>query len=92
MNANDLAALKAAFNGLASTFQRLDGFSEPVSRLESGFNGVDPQDLLKAAAGHATAAAALAGFVRHLVARETGQAVDASASSTGTDKESEEQR
>jgi hypothetical protein len=91
MNPNDLSALKAAFNGLVNTYRRLDGFSEPVSRLESGFNGLDPQDLLKAAAGHATAAAALAGFVRHLVTRETGQVVDASPS-VGPDKESEEQR
>jgi hypothetical protein len=91
MNPNDLTALKAAFNGLVDSYRRLDGFSGPVSRLESGFNGVDPRDLLKAAAGHATAAAALAGFVRHLVAREMGQAVDASPS-IGPDKESEEQR
>jgi hypothetical protein len=91
MNPNDLTALKAAFNGLTSTFQRLDGFSQPVARLESGFNGVDPQDLLKAAAGHATAAAALAGFVRQLVARETGLVADTSPS-VGPDKESEEQR
>jgi hypothetical protein len=91
MNANDLTALKAAFSGLSATFQRLDGFSEPVARLESDFDGVDPQELLKAAAGHAIAAAALAGFVRRLVARETGQAVDPS-SSIGPDKESEEQR
>jgi hypothetical protein len=91
MNPNDLTALKTAFNGLVNTYKRLDGYSEPVSRLESGFNGVDPQGLLKAAAGHATAAAALAGFVRHLVERETGKAADTS-SSTGPDKESEEQR
>jgi hypothetical protein len=91
MNPNDLTALKAAFNGLVDTYRRLDGFSQPVARLESGFNGVDPQDLLKAAAGHATAAAALAGFVRQLVARETGQTAD-TASSIGPDKESEEQR
>jgi hypothetical protein len=91
MNPNDLTALKAAFNGLVDTYRRLDGFSDPVARLEAGFNGVDPQDLLKAAAGHATAAAALAGFVRQLVARETGQVVD-TAASTGPDRESEEQR
>lgn len=91
MNPNDLAALKASFNGLTDTFQRLAGFSEPVARLESGFNGVNPQDLLKAAAGHAIAAAALAGFVRQLVARETGQPPDTSPS-VGPDKESEEQR
>lgn len=91
MNSNDLTALKAAFNGLVESYHRLDGFSEPVKRLESDFNGVDPQELLKVAAGHAIAAAALAGFVRRLVARETGQAVDAS-SSIGPDKESEEQR
>lgn len=92
MNANDLTALKAAFNGLVNSYRRLDGFSESVARLESGFNGVDPHDLFKAAAGHATAAAALAGFMRHLIARETGQIIDTSASSTGPDKESEEQR
>ena len=91
MNSNDLSALKAAFSGLSASFQRLDGFSEPVKRLESDFNGVDPQELLKAAAGHAIAAAALAGFVRRLVAGETDQVVDAS-SSIGPDKESEEQR
>jgi hypothetical protein len=91
MNPNDLTALKAAFNGLVDTYRRLDRFSEPVLRLQAGFNGLDPQDLLKAAAGHATAAAALAGFVRHLVAHETGQVPDAS-SSIGPDKESEEQR
>jgi len=91
MNPNDFSALKAAFSGLTATFQRLDGFSERLKRLESDFNGVDPQELLKAAAGHAIAAAALAGFVRRLVAGQTGQAVDAS-SSIGPDKESEEQR
>jgi hypothetical protein len=91
MNSNDLTALKAALNGLVETYRRLDGFSEPVARLESGFDDVDPRELLKAAAGHATAAAALADFVRHLVARETGQAVDVSPS-IGPDKESEEQR
>jgi len=91
MDANDLTALKAAFKGVVDTFRRVDGFTEPVARLQSDFDGVNPRDLLNAAAGHATAAAALAGFVRHLVARETGQAVDTS-SSTGPDKESEEQR
>jgi hypothetical protein len=91
MNPNDLTALKAAFNGLTETFQRLNGFSDPVARLESDFDGVNPQDLHRAAAGHAIAAAALAGFVRQLVARETGQAVDTSPS-VGPDRESEEQR
>jgi hypothetical protein len=91
MNPNDLTALKAAFNGLTETFQRLNGFSEPVARLESNFDGVNPQDLHKAAAGHAISAAALAGFLRLLVARETGQAPDTSAS-IGPDQESEEQR
>ena len=91
MNTNESSALKAAFSGLSTSFQRLDGFSEPVKRLETDFNGVDPQELLKAAAGHAIAAAALAGFVRRLVAGGTGQVGDAS-SSIGPDKESEEQR
>jgi len=91
MNPNDLTALKAAFNGLVDSFRRVDGFAEQVARLQSDFDGVDPRELLNAAAGHATAAAALAGFVRQLVARETGQAVD-TAPSTGPDKESEEQR
>jgi hypothetical protein len=91
MNSNDVTALKAAFNGLVDSYRRVDGFGGQVSRLETGFNGIDPQDLLKAAAGHATAAAALAGFVRQLVARETGQVADTSPS-VGPDKESEEQR
>lgn len=91
MNPNDLAALKAAFNGVVDTFRRLDGFSDPVARLQSGLNGVNHQDLLKAAAGHATAAAALAGFVRQLVAREMGQPLDTSPS-IGPDRESDEHR
>lgn len=91
MNPSDLAALKAAFNGLGATFQRISGFREPVARLESDFDGVDREDLLKAAAAHATAAAALAGFVRRLVERETGGA-SRDASSFGPDRESEEQR
>jgi len=91
MNPNDLTALKAAFNGVVESYRRVDGFTEPVARLESDFDGVDSRDLLNAAAGHATAAAALAGFVRQLVARETGQVAD-TAPSTGPDKESEEQR
>jgi hypothetical protein len=91
MNPNDLAALKAAFNALGATFQRVSGFSEQVTRLESGFDGIDQQDLLKAAAAHATAAAALAGFVRRLVERGTGAASER-VSSFGPDRESEEQR
>jgi hypothetical protein len=91
MNPSDLAALKAAFSGLAATFQRISRFSEPVARLESDFDGVDRDDLLKAAAAHATAAAALAGFVRRLVHPEMGAPVE-SVSSIGPDRESEEQR
>ena len=89
MNPSDLAALKAAFNGLGATFQRISGFSEPIARLESDFDGVDQQDLLKAAAAHATAATALAGFVRRLVQGGTGSE---GVSSFGPDRESEEQR
>jgi len=91
MNPSDLAALKAAFNGLTATFQRISRFGEPVARLESDLDGIDRQDLLRAAAAHATAAAALAGFVRRLVQSETGAAPE-SVSSIGPDRESEEQR
>jgi hypothetical protein len=91
MNPSDLAALKAAFNGLGATFQRISGFGESVARLESDFDGVDQEDLLKAAAAHATAAAALAAFLRRLVRRETGSAGE-SVPSVGPDRESEEQR
>ena len=91
MHPNDLASLKAAFHGLDQTFERVRRFSGPVAALQSGFDGVDPHDLLKAAAAHAIAAAALAGLVRQLVARETG-AVPEAVLSFGPDKESEEQR
>ena len=91
MTPNDLSALKAAFAGVDQSFERLRGFDKPVAELTTELAGVDPQDLLKAAAGHALAATALAGFVRHLVARETGVVVDTSAS-IGPDRESEEQR
>jgi hypothetical protein len=91
MNPNDLSALKAAFSGLGRTFERVSGFSDSVARLETGFDEVNPQDLLKAAAAHATASAALAGLVRQLVTRETGVVSD-TAPSIGPDRESEEQR
>jgi hypothetical protein len=92
MTPNDLTALKAAMNGVTQSFDRLRGFEQPIAGLTSGFDGLDPQDLHKAAAGHAIAAAALAGFVSQLVMRETGQAPDTSAASVGPDRESEEQR
>jgi len=90
MNPSDVAALKAAFNGLGATFQRISRFSEPIARLEADVDGVDQKDLLKAAAAHATAAAALAGFVRRLVEGEAG--APEGVSSFGPDRESEEQR
>jgi hypothetical protein len=91
MTDNDLSALKAAFAGVDRSFERLRELAGPVASLDSDFSGVDPQDLLKAAAGHALAASSLAGFVRHLVARETGIVADTS-SSIGPDRESEEHR
>jgi hypothetical protein len=91
MNPNDLAALKAAFNGVGQTFRRVSGYTESVARLESGFDGIDPKDLMHAAAAHAMAAAALAGFIRQLLEREGGATPDTSVS-TGPDRESEEQR